>query len=51
MEPPYSKCPACGGRGWVDEDDKIDCDKSLAEYEEEYEAEAAERRWELKNDR
>jgi DnaJ-class molecular chaperone len=51
MEPPMTTCPACNGRGWVDEDEEIDCDKSIAEYQEEYEAEAAERRWELKNDR
>ncbi len=53
MEPPMSLCPACGGKGTVSEDevDDIDCEKSLADYEEEYESEAAERRWELKNDR
>lgn len=53
LDPPMSKCPVCGGSGSVDEDeaDEIDCDKSLAEYEEEYEAEAAEKRWEAQNDR
>jgi DnaJ-class molecular chaperone len=51
LDPPMTTCPACNGRGWVHNDEEIDCDRSIGDYEEEYEAEAAERRWEAKMDR
>jgi len=53
LDPPMSKCPVCYGSGYVDEDevDNIDCDKSLSDYEQEAEWDAAEARWESKQDR
>jgi DnaJ-class molecular chaperone len=51
MNPPYTTCPACNGRGWVYDDEDIDCDKSVREYAQENKEEADLQRWESKQDR
>ncbi len=51
LDPPMDTCPACNGRGWVYDDEEIDCDKSLSEYAQENKEEADMARWEAKQDR
>jgi len=53
IDPPMMNCPECRGTGWVYEDDadNIDLDKTIADYDAEDRATAAEARWEWENER
>lgn len=52
IDPPMVICPECNGSGEVDADDAddIDTNRTLRDYEQDYEQMRAEARWERERD-